>query len=268
MIDRNSEAQQCANTNRASIENTHEGIIDMNTVANYELKFQSTTFHPVVDGGNIWLTSTELAKALGYSSTKSIANLFNRNQDEFSPAMTMVIDVMTNGINNSLRAKKVRVFSIRGAHLVAMFAETPIAKQFRRWALDVLDKEVHASPIATGNYHFPVETADPYDRKFGNAWMTPRVILDEKNRAPELELIEALEKDGYDVTGAKVRIYAMYGITKQFIDIQQKMAQAARISSSLNDIIKETRVERGMNTSFTGADKGLAWGGYPKRRLN
>ncbi|KFX20811.1 hypothetical protein JV35_06315 [Pectobacterium betavasculorum] len=57
MVSKNSEAQQCANTNRASIENNLAGNIDMNTVANYELKFQNTTFHPVVDGGHIWLTS-------------------------------------------------------------------------------------------------------------------------------------------------------------------------------------------------------------------
>ena len=34
----------------------------------------------------------------------------------------------------------VRIFSLRGCHLLAMFARTPIAKQFRRWVLDVLDK--------------------------------------------------------------------------------------------------------------------------------
>lgn len=32
-----------------------------------------------------------------------------------------------------------RIFSLRGAHLVAMFARTPKAKAFRRWVLDVLD---------------------------------------------------------------------------------------------------------------------------------
>ena len=114
----------------------------MNNVANYELKFQSTTFHPVVDGGNIWLTSTELAKALEYADARSITKIYSRNQDEFTPAMSMVVNMTTNGINNSLRTKKVRVFSIRGAHLVGMFAETPIAKQFRRWVLDILDREV------------------------------------------------------------------------------------------------------------------------------
>lgn len=34
------------------------------------------------------------------------------------------------------------IFSLRGAHLIAMFANTPIAKEFRKWVLDSLDSEV------------------------------------------------------------------------------------------------------------------------------
>ncbi|WNN42778.1 BRO-N domain-containing protein [Winslowiella toletana] len=122
----------------------------MTSITNYELKFHNTTFHPIDDGSKIWLTSTELAKALEYADAKSITKIYARNQDEFTPAMSMVVNVTTNGINNSLRTKKVRVFSIRGAHLVGMFAETPVAKEFRRWVLDILDREVAtgAVPVA------------------------------------------------------------------------------------------------------------------------
>ena len=42
----------------------------------------------------------------------------------------------------------VRVFSLRGCHLIAMFATTKVAKDFRRWVLDILDREVQHSPIA------------------------------------------------------------------------------------------------------------------------
>ena len=41
--------------------------------------------------------------------------------------------------------QKVRIFSLRGAHLIAMFARTKIAKTFRKWMLDVLDEEVKNS---------------------------------------------------------------------------------------------------------------------------
>jgi prophage antirepressor-like protein len=35
--------------------------------------------------------------------------------------------------------QKTRIFSLRGAHLLAMFARTKVAKEFRRWVLDILD---------------------------------------------------------------------------------------------------------------------------------
>lgn len=119
----------------------------------------------------------------------------------------------------------------------------------------------------TKRYNFPAETADPHDRTVGNAWMTPRVILDERNRAPELELLEALHLDGYDITGAKIRIHAMYGIVKQFIKMQNELSLARRHLSVVNDIIKNQTVQRGSNVSFSGSDIGVAYGGHPKRSL-
>lgn len=120
----------------------------MNNLARREFHFHKAVLIPVQDREDIWFTSSDLAKALGYSSTKSITNLYAGNSQEFTEAMTMVIGVMTNGINNNLREKKVRIFSLRGAHLIAMFARTPVAKEFRKWVLDILDREVEQSPIA------------------------------------------------------------------------------------------------------------------------
>lgn len=123
-------------------------VTDMTNLARREFHFHSAILTPVQDRDDIWFTSSDLAKALGYASTKSISNLYSGNSEEFTEAMTMVIGVMTNGINNNLREKKVRIFSLRGAHLIAMFARTPVAKEFRRWVLDILDREVAHSPIA------------------------------------------------------------------------------------------------------------------------
>lgn len=114
----------------------------MTSLARREFHFHNVVLVPVHDREGVWFTSSDLAKALGYASTKSISNLYSGNSDEFSDAMSMVIQVMTNGINNNLREKKVRIFSLRGAHLIAMFARTDVAKEFRRWVLDILDREV------------------------------------------------------------------------------------------------------------------------------
>lgn len=148
MVSKNSETRRCANTNRASIENNRVGNIDMNSVAKSDLNFHGTNLVPVQNVNGIWLTSADVAKALGYKSTKSISNLFAQYEEEFSQGMTMVIESVTNGINGSSRRMKVRVFSLRGSHLIAMFARTPVAKEFRRWVLDILDREVQHSPIA------------------------------------------------------------------------------------------------------------------------
>ncbi|HHQ5998376.1 TPA: BRO-N domain-containing protein [Morganella morganii] len=109
----------------------------MNSVAKTDLTFQKFTFNPVTENGQVWLTSAELARALEYSSSKSISTLYSRNEDEFTPAMTQVIEVMTSGNYR----KRIRIFSLRGAHLLAMFAKTEVAKLFRKWVLDILDHQ-------------------------------------------------------------------------------------------------------------------------------
>ncbi|WP_337999364.1 BRO-N domain-containing protein [Morganella morganii] len=125
----------------------------MNSVAKTDLTFQNFTFNPVTENGQVWLTSAELARALEYSSSKSISTLYSRNEDEFTPAMTQVIEVMTTGNYR----KRVRIFSLRGAHLLAMFAKTVVAKQFRKWVLDILDREVTVSPEVSPLYRYMVK---------------------------------------------------------------------------------------------------------------
>ncbi|HHL8025494.1 TPA: Bro-N domain-containing protein [Escherichia coli] len=139
---KNSEARKCANTNRASIENNRLGNIDMNIVAKSNLNFHGVSLSPVDSVSGVWLTSSDIAKALGYASSKSVSTIYSRNSDEFASSMSMVIKMKTIGINNNLREKSVRVFSLRGCHLIAMFATTDKAKEFRRWVLDILDGEV------------------------------------------------------------------------------------------------------------------------------
>ncbi|WII95977.1 hypothetical protein LU276_03955 [Moraxella haemolytica] len=100
------------------------------------LTFQNITLTPVKVDNQIWLTSAELAKALGYSRADNITNIYNRNADEFRSDTTALID------NPKMKNAKIRIFSLRGCHLIAMFARTKVAKEFRQWVLDILDKEV------------------------------------------------------------------------------------------------------------------------------
>lgn len=106
------------------------------------LTFQNITLTPVKTDSQIWLTSADLANALGYAETDSVTKIYNRNKDEFTSNMTMTVKLTANGINGSTRQKETRIFSLRGCHLIAMFARTKVAKEFRQWVLDILDKEV------------------------------------------------------------------------------------------------------------------------------
>ncbi|MGV1357405.1 P22AR C-terminal domain-containing protein [Klebsiella pneumoniae] len=142
MASKNSEAQKCANTLGLLSNKSREGNIDMNSVQNKELSFHNTNFAYMEMGGRVWLTATEVGQALEYADDKAVQRIYSRHADEFTAQMTGVVKLTTpSGKQES------RVFSLRGAHLVAMFARTPKAKEFRRWVLDILDREVAHSPI-------------------------------------------------------------------------------------------------------------------------
>ncbi|MGL1097564.1 BRO-N domain-containing protein [Vibrio vulnificus] len=111
------------------------------------LTFQNTHFDVIEQHNQIWLTAAQIGRALGYAREDSVSRIYDRNQDEFSSGMSMTVNLTVNGINNSLRQKSVRIFSLRGAHLIAMFARTAIAKQFRKWVLDILDNETKTQTI-------------------------------------------------------------------------------------------------------------------------
>ncbi|MGI1294018.1 P22AR C-terminal domain-containing protein [Enterobacter kobei] len=139
----NNEAQKCANTLSLLSNKSQTGNIDMNSVQNNELTFHNTNFAYMEMGGQIWLTAGEVGQALGYADDKAVQRIYSRHADEFTEKMTGVVKVTTPG-----GMQESRVFSLRGAHLIAMFARTPKAKEFRRWVLDILDREVLQSPIA------------------------------------------------------------------------------------------------------------------------
>ncbi len=102
------------------------------------LTFNDVTLSPISHQNSLWIRAVELAHALGYAQENSVSRIYRSNSDEFTPDMTQVIEI-SDGADSAL-STKARIFSLRGCHLVAMFARTPVAKAFRRWVLDVLDK--------------------------------------------------------------------------------------------------------------------------------
>ncbi|EQB4869034.1 P22AR C-terminal domain-containing protein [Enterobacter hormaechei] len=119
----------------------------MNSLATSDFRFQDVELHPVERSGNLWFSSSDLAKALGYKKTDAVTQIYSRYSDEFAANMSTTLRERVVRKTGAVEMV-VRFFSLRGAHLVAMFASTPKAKDFRRWALDILDREVQDSPIA------------------------------------------------------------------------------------------------------------------------
>ena len=112
------------------------------------LSFNDVKLSPIKRDNQIWLTGSELASALGYARVNSLNKVYERNSDEFDHNMTQVIDITENvNLTSSNLVSKIRIFSLRGCHAIGFFAKTSVAKQFRKWVLDILDKEAGA-PVA------------------------------------------------------------------------------------------------------------------------
>jgi len=108
------------------------------------LTFNGNTLTTINQDNQIWLTASELAKALGYKNKQSVSKIYNSNADEFNISMTQLIESTDSVLSAKTKGLtvKTRIFSLRGCHLLAMFARTDIAKAFRVWVLDILDREV------------------------------------------------------------------------------------------------------------------------------
>ena len=87
--------------------------------------------------GEQYMTSKAIAEALGYKRNDSVSYLYRSNKDEFT-------NEMSRNVKLTSRTKlkyQTRIFNRRGAWLIAMFAKTKKAKEFRKWALDTLENK-------------------------------------------------------------------------------------------------------------------------------
>lgn len=113
------------------------------------LTFRSTSFDIIDRNGQPWLKSGQIAEALGYADEKAVNKIYARNSDEFSDLMSQTVKLtvkdlggqsdLAGSVNLTEQAREVRIFSMRGAHMIGMKAKTEAAKEFRSWVLDVLE---------------------------------------------------------------------------------------------------------------------------------
>lgn len=123
------------------------------------LAFQDTEFDVVDLHGQPWLRGQQIADALGYKNPRqAIDDTYSRNAAEFTDDMTQVLELPTAG-----GAQPVRIFNLRGAHLLGMLARTDRAAEFRRWVLDVL--EGREAPQQAGTMTFTQQLAFLKERR-------------------------------------------------------------------------------------------------------
>lgn len=101
------------------------------------LVFKSQKIIPVIVNDLPFLGVSQIATALGYNDYTSVNRIYNRHADEFTPDMVREVNLTSQGNLPIVN----RVFSLRGCHLLAMFSKTPVAKEFRRWVLDLIESQ-------------------------------------------------------------------------------------------------------------------------------
>ena len=196
------------------------------------LTFQTTTLSAINQNNQTFLTASDLGLALEYSNPlKAISNLYNSNADEFTPEMTALVEMQTAG-----GLQKVRIFSLRGAHLIAMFARTKIAKAFRKWVLDVLDEEVKKSTA-----------------------LLPSTITPEQQQAIQSAVQQAHHRTGLHWQEIYRQLKAMFHIAKYDQLPQDQYGNAMAFIMNLQPIVLPS-VEKKFTREFTEHDlQQLAW---------
>ncbi|MCW1825721.1 BRO family protein [Enterobacter asburiae] len=117
-----------------------------------ELTFQNHTITTYDNGDfRVWFTTKTLSELLGYADEKQVNKIFQRHKDEFTGSMTTKVTVSDKSNTYGYLSNDLRLFSPRGAHLIGMVSRTKVAKELRRWLLDLVEKEsgIQIAPLDT-----------------------------------------------------------------------------------------------------------------------
>ncbi|UNH43316.1 ORF6N domain-containing protein [Moellerella wisconsensis] len=224
----------------------------------------------IIHDGVLVVTSETLAQLYG-TQVNNIKVNYSRNANRFIEGKHY-FKVVGNALKNlrgtlsnlqiSPMTRSLILWTERGAARHAKMIETDKA-----WDVFEVMEDYYFNRVTTSNYHYPIESADVHNRKFENAWLTPSSLIDNKNPAPELDLIEQLERDGFDVTGAKVRIHALHNSAKQAVQIEELFMDTKKMLHRLKDNFDIGSRLGGANVVFEGKDKGVMISGNKKRNI-
>ena len=134
-----------------------------------KIRFRDVELVAVEHNGQPWIRATDLARALGYAREDKVSRIYTRHADEFTDTMTQVIEIVVEphfGGSGNLNGGRARIFSPRGCHLIAMLARTPIAKDFRKWLLNLIDALAQASDAEPRRWREIINMCESYENIF------------------------------------------------------------------------------------------------------
>ena len=183
--------------------NESETIMTKQTKGAPALVFQSTQLDIIARDGQQWLRLLQIGDALGYPKPHLLNRIYQKHAAEFAGSMTALVKLRTKG-----GMQEVRIFSLRGAHLLGMFARTEKAAEFRRWVLDILEGQpVEPSPVPAlpkARYHYPRNLLNqPYFMSPGHDRVTLHLsMLADTTQyvSPLMALLNQLRSEGHEVT--------------------------------------------------------------------
>ncbi len=147
-----------------------------------ELMFQNQPIRLIEKDGKQWASAADIARALGYARADKVTRIYDRHKVEFSASMTMLVETPTLGASGNL-VTQTRVFSLRGAHLIGMFARTAPSQEFRKWVLDIIEQH-QAAPSLIQEW-FEAKAALDAQEKFAS--LCGKGLSEHKTRKPPLK---------------------------------------------------------------------------------
>lgn len=156
-----------------------------------ELTFEGRKMRVIERNGQAWLTATDIAAALGYSRSDKVSRIYQIHSAEFRASMTELVETPVSGFSGI--TAEARLFSLRGAHLIGMFARTKKGVEFRAWVLDQLEAQVVPDRSLMAAWFEAKAAVDAQDRF---ASLCGKGLCEQKTRKPPLmnRLMQISEK--------------------------------------------------------------------------
>lgn len=159
------------------------------------LTFHDQKFTITHRNGQPWLRVAQIGRALGYVYPDShMTRVYKQHAAEFTDSMTSVVKLKTKG-----GEQEVRIFSLRGAHLLGMLSRTKRAAEFRRWVLDILEAQNGAEAQHGGKLGTNATTVQPAMPTMLEDKSTPAALLAANVQAAIDRKAWALAHEAYEL---------------------------------------------------------------------